>query len=160
MHALKYESRFAIASMMGRLMAGPASQLSADTIVPVPLHASRRRERGYDQAALLARASARELDIEVLAALQRVRKTRQQVDLSPAERRENVAGAFHANHQFAGDTIILVDDVFTTGSTMRSAARTLLDAGAGTVYGLTFGLAMPGSDRTATTLPRAGRKSP
>jgi ComF family protein len=147
-HALKYEGRHAISSMMGRLMAEAAAPVAADLLVPIPLHTSRRRERGYDQAALLTRAAARELQLPAsLDTLRRVRKTRQQVRLTLEERRLNVEGAFVVTRTLDGETVLLLDDVFTTGSTMRSAAEELRKAGAGSVVALVFGLATIGDDR-------------
>jgi ComF family protein len=146
-HALKYEGRHAISAMMGKLMAGMASELPAELVVSTPLHATRRRERGYDQAALLARAMSRQLGVSCdEKALKRTRRTRQQVSLGPEERRENVAGAFAAMHPFRGERILLVDDVYTTGATMGAAADALVERGAASVVGVVFGYAHGGGD--------------
>jgi ComF family protein len=148
-HALKYEGRHAISSTMGKLMAGSCREFEAELVVPTPLHVSRRRERGYDQAALLARAIARELSLpHDLNALKRIRRTRQQVSLGPEERRNNVAGAFAAVRQLDAETVLLVDDVYTTGATMDAAASALLQSGARSVIGVVFGYAEIGHDST------------
>ncbi len=147
-HALKYEGRHAISSTMGRLMAAALQDGVPDLVTPVPLHRARRRERGYDQAALLARTLAAELGVPCDAgALARTRRTQQQVTLGPEQRRSNVAGAFIAQRVLNGQTVLLVDDVFTTGATMRAAARAVLDAGGGEVTGMVFAYATVGRDR-------------
>ena len=108
-----------------------------DVDVRVPLHRSRLRRRGFNQAELLARSLANEIKSPVSDTIQVVRKTRDQVELSAAERRENVSGAFRARGCVRG-TILLIDDVFTTGATMSSCAETLLRAGAQEVHGLSL----------------------
>jgi len=149
-HALKYENKHAIAPLMGRLMARAARDLEADLVVPTTLHRSRRRERGYDQAGLLARVIARELKIDLdVAVLERVRRTKQQVALGPEERRRNVAGAFRVTRPLHGETVLLVDDVLTTGATIEAAATALLEGGARSVLGVVFGSAEIGQDSHA-----------
>lgn len=138
-HALKFGERHAISAMMGRLMAGAALSHGVDIVVPVPLHPARRRERGYDQAAMLARHIARSLDKPCRKkALQRVRKTKQQVSLDGIHRHENVRGAFAPRERLQGETILLVDDVLTTGATMSAAAEAARDAGAGGIIACVF----------------------
>lgn len=146
-HALKYEERHAIASTMGALMAQAATGIPARVVAAVSLHPGRRRQRGYDQAALLARVLGHRLGIATEAGLlQRTRATRQQVSLSAEERRRNVAGAFTARRSLSGDTVLLVDDVMTTGATMNAAAVALREAGAREVWGAVFAIATPGRD--------------
>jgi competence protein ComFC len=87
-----------------------------DAGVPVPLHRSRPRKRGFNQAELLARGVAEKMTATVSDTLEVVRSTRDQVELSAAQRRANVAGAYAATVPLRG-TILLVDDVFTTGAT-------------------------------------------
>lgn len=103
-----------------------------DLIVPVPLHAKRRRERGYNQSELLAKALARQVAIPFHAGLIRVRPTLPQVGLSHSERTENVRKAFRCARTLpvSKQRILLIDDVMTTGATVASAARALLDGGA------------------------------
>lgn len=155
-HALKYEGKHAIAPMMGRLMAEATRDLDVDLVMATPLHTARRRERGYDQATLLARTIARELHLGFDdKALRRVRRTRQQVSLGPDERRSNMLGAFEAVHQLPGASVLLVDDVYTTGATLEAAAAALLEGGARSVVGVVFGYAEFGQDATG---PRSGRR--
>lgn len=113
-----------------------APSLRPDLIVPVPLHPRRLRERGFDQAAILARAVARQRqEAPWRPLLARRIDTQRQTDLSRAERAANVRGAFYARGE-APPCIWLIDDVATTGSTLREAARALRDAGAETVVGV------------------------
>jgi ComF family protein len=107
-----------------------------DLVVPVPLHPRRLRERGFSPAALLARTLAREARVRVAPTLlTRVRDTRSQTELSRAERRRNVVGAF-APRATAPARLWLVDDVATTGSTLAEAARALRRAGAEDIVGV------------------------
>lgn len=110
-----------------RRVPGPAP----DLIVPVPLHPLRLRQRGFSPAGLLAAAlgRARELPVDP-AALARFRNTPSQTRLARSERARNVSGAFRARGRSLPERIWLVDDVVTTGSTLREAARTLRGAGA------------------------------
>jgi ComF family protein len=146
-HALKYENRHAISGLMGRLMAETCRSIGADAVAHVALHRSRRRERGFDQAWMLASHLARSLQIPFHGdAVVRTRKTRQQVGLGPAERRGNVAGAFGAARRVSGQSLLLVDDVYTTGSTLQAAGRALKDAGAEGVTAVVFARAQAGRD--------------
>jgi ComF family protein len=107
--------------------------------VPVPLHPQRLEERGYNQSALLATTFCGAVGLPLqLAWLERVRETRQQVELGPSERHANVEGAFYATEAVAGQRLLLIDDVYTTGSTLRACAAAALTAGAAVVYGLTL----------------------
>jgi len=111
--------------------------LTVDAVVPVPLHASRVRYRGYNQSALLAAAFSRRMGYAYWEdALARSRKTRSQVGLSPAERWANVWQAFSVRASVGGAHLLLVDDVMTTGSTLVEASRVLHAAGAGRVQAL------------------------
>ena len=110
--------------------------LRPDVIVPVPLHPRRLRERGFNQASLMARAvSKRTPGVPVQALLKRSLDTQRQTELSRSERRRNLRGAFRAERPVA-PCVWLVDDVTTTGSTLAEAARTLRSAGAKTVVGI------------------------
>lgn len=134
---LKYDGLFALARPLGSLMAlhWPEWDQSPDLIVPIPLHTRRQRVRGFNQSTLLAQQLSPSIGIEVNDHdLQRVRHTKPQVGLTPTQRRDNVWDAFTAEPQsFRGRHILLLDDVFTTGATMTSAANTLLNAGAESV---------------------------
>jgi ComF family protein len=105
----------------------------------VPLYPLRESQRGYNQAALLARPLAERLDFPYAPGLlARRRQTAPQVGLSRARRRENVRDAFDARPGVEGRVVLLVDDVTTTGSTLASAATACLAAGATRVYALTL----------------------
>jgi ComF family protein len=146
-HALKYYGRHAIASTMARIMAQAVTGFPIDRVVPVSLHRSRLRERGYDQAELLARGVAGALDLRCEPdTLTRVRRTRQQTTLSADQRKRNVTGAFETREDVSGETVLLIDDVYTTGATMEAAASALRAAGADRVLAVTFGLAVFGRD--------------
>lgn len=142
--ALKYRRQRRLAEPLGDLLASAVTRLDLrpDVVVPVPLHASRKRERGYNQAELLARRCARTLGLPCeAAALTRARATPPQVGLSSAERRINVAGAFiiaaaERAAALAGKRILLIDDVATTGSTLDAAASALLSSAPAAVLGL------------------------
>jgi ComF family protein len=133
----KYEGYFGLARPLGELMLDgwPGWQRTVDLVIPVPLHAARQRERGYNQSELLARFLARQLGWRVeTAALKRVRRTRPQVGLNMVERRANVSGAFIAEPSLVkGKQILLIDDVRTTGATLVASAEVLLAAGANAV---------------------------
>lgn len=136
-HRYKYEGYFALAGPLGDLMAArwPSWTTPPDLIMPIPLHKKRHRHRGYNQSALLAKPLARAAGLAYNeAALRRIRHTVPQVGLGPEQRAENVRDAFAADdEEVAGKHILLIDDVLTTGATMRSAAETLLNAGASSV---------------------------
>lgn len=138
-HALKYRGYTRVVErLMAPLMLGALDVSHRyDAVVPVPLHRSRLRRRGFNQAALMAKAIARELDAGLSDTLEVVRRTRDQVELSGAGRRANVAGAFRARGRVSGN-ILLIDDVFTTGATMSECAGVLMQAGAREVRALSF----------------------
>ena len=110
-----------------------------DWLVPVPLHAARRREREFNQAGELARLVADRHGERVLHALRRVRYTTTQTRLDREERMQNLRNAFRVRHRrtVSGSHLILVDDVFTTGSTVDECARVLKKAGAASVRVIT-----------------------
>jgi len=110
-----------------------------DCVCAVPLHRVRKRERGYNQSELLARKLASELGLPFVQPIYRRVYTRSQTNLSRQARLQNLAGAFalRKRSDIAGKRVILVDDVFTTGSTVNEAAQTLKDAGAAKVAVLT-----------------------
>ncbi len=105
-----------------------------DAVAPVPMPASKEMERGFNQSALLARGLARRLQKNFLKnALAVARQPQQQSKLNKMDRRENVKGLFRASKQVSEKSILLVDDIFTTGETAAECARTLKEAGAETV---------------------------
>jgi ComF family protein len=122
-----------------------SAEWSPTLIVPVPLAQARERQRGYNQVALLARLLADRLDCRFTCeGLARIRATRSQVGLGPAERMRNVRGAFQAReNEVRGQVVCLVDDLLTTGATLAACAEALLSAQALDVFGLTVGRAGP-----------------
>jgi ComF family protein len=134
---LKDGSREGLAELVAaQWVAGATATLAnepIDCVVPVPLHWLRRWRRGYNQSATLAKAWAARLRVPFLPrALRRIKNTKQQSGLSPAARRANIHGVFRAAKSIplAAKTVLLIDDVMTTGSTAHEAARTLRAAGA------------------------------
>ena len=135
-HLLKYKGKRSVGTRLGVMLAQvlrdrPRWQ-EADLIIPVPLHKSRLRERGYNQSFLIGKALGEKLRKPLRPELLvRKRSTRSQTKLNVAERIENVSGAFRVNHpeQLDGKRIILVDDIITTGATADACSRSLLNAG-------------------------------
>lgn len=119
-------------------------------LVPVPVHSSRLQERGYNQARLLAEAASPILGVPVIEEGIVVRRaaTGPSSRLSPSERRANLRGAFRVVRPaaVAGKVLCVVDDIYTTGATLDEMARTLLQAGAAAVYGLTLSIAVHEED--------------
>ena len=143
MHALKYRGLRSIAGPLADLMADywRRTPLPADVIVPVPLHRQRLRERGYNQAAVLAQAFGHEISLPVRENwLVRTRATATQIDLDAAERKQNVAHAFQCrdDDSIAGRQVLLIDDVCTTGATLDACSQALQQAGAQSVWGFTL----------------------
>jgi len=133
---LKYGRKVAIARTMARYMAPLVAADGQALLVPVPLHRSRLWRRGFNQSALVARELSRQLRIRAEPMLlRRIRRTPPLKGMSPQQRRKTVAGAFRVRDRsaVAGKTIILIDDVLTTGSTAEACARTLKRAGAARV---------------------------
>lgn len=140
-HGLKYRQGRFVAPFAAELLVRSlaARPLQADVLVPVPLAAARRRERGYNQSELIAEQLGAAIGVPVVpSALERVRATPRQVGLTGAERRLNVQGAFACPDPsiVAGRRVVLIDDVATTGSTLEACAEPLKVAGAIRVFGL------------------------
>lgn len=133
--AAKFHDREDIARGLGRLLAQHITPVGCTAVVPLPLAAGRRFTRGYNQSVLLAREVASAHQLPLVHGLKRTRATATQHMLPLVERHGNLANAFAARHRFSG-RVVLVDDVITTGATMRSAARALFAAGATEVHGL------------------------
>src|SRR5437868_12577486 len=133
---LKYGRKVAIARTMARYMAPLVGDGADRLLVPVPLHRTRLWGRGFNQSALVARELSLRLGIATdPLALARTRRTPPLKGMSPLQRRKTVAGAFRVRDRkaIAGKTVILIDDVLTTGSTAEACARTLKRAGAARV---------------------------
>ena len=132
-HAIKFQGFDIAAAPAGARLADTVRRSgfdAHDAVVAVPSTRRRNRERGYDPGALLAQELGRRLSLRILPALTRVRETRPQSALGASERRSNVAGAFRGRPMAAGRSLLLVDDVMTTGATAFTAAGALRDAGA------------------------------
>jgi ComF family protein len=149
LHALKFGGKRAMAVPLGDLLAEAGATLlpagPADLLVPVPLHPRRQRERGFNQAALLAERVGRVWGRPVMAsALVRTMATPPQTELSGEARRRNVRGAFAVvrPRQVAGRRVLLIDDVMTTGATVEACAAPLRGAGAAEVGVLTVARAV------------------
>jgi ComF family protein len=150
-HALKYDGLPRIADDLAAAM-GPLRPPTdgPSALIPIPLARKRLRERGYNQSEVLARALARQWRIPLLNLLARTRETPTQTALTPETRLANVRAAFavanvqcsmindHSTLNIEHSTLIIVDDVFTTGATLAEAARALEQAGARRIYGVTF----------------------
>ena len=130
---LKYGRKVALARTMAHYMAPLVSRSTDAILVPVPLHRTRLWSRGFNQSALVARELGRRLNLRSAPmALRRIRRTPPLRGMSPIQRRQTVAGAFRIadREAIAGKTVILIDDVLTTGSTAEACARALKRAGA------------------------------
>ena len=144
-HQFKYGSKSGLSKFLGPLLArfaGKIFQPSPDLLtMPVPLHPKRLRERGFNQSLLLARHVALQLGTTLdFLSLRRIRYTSPQTGLGKEERRKNVRNAFKLVHEdvVKGKTILLVDDVATTGNTLNECARTLKRSGSRDVFCLVF----------------------
>ncbi|MBI4464119.1 MAG: ComF family protein [Acidobacteria bacterium] len=150
---LKYDGLRPLARPLGNCLANAFHRLTGDSwdwVVPVPLHPKRKRQRGFNQAELLAARLSRLCRVPLGSRdCVRVRETRPQTGLRAAERRKNVAGAFHVPHpqRVRSRRLLLVDDVLTTGATANACARALLDAGAEGVWVVTLARAHPADPR-------------
>jgi ComF family protein len=146
-HLLKYERVRPAANVLGRMLAEVVADLAEafasepPVVIAVPLHSSKAQERGFNQSELIARAMLKlkpaALDVKLnTTALVRSRATESQTGLTPLQRRENVRGAFRVSHcePIRGRDILLIDDVFTTGTTVSECARVLRRAGARRVF--------------------------
>jgi len=148
-HALKYDRLHSAARGLGRMLAEAVAQLAGEAsaemlVVPVPLHRSKYVQRGFNQARSLATHALNFLGKShpewrltlASSTLMRLRATQSQAGLTPRQRRLNVRGAFtvSAPTAVASKHILLIDDILTTGATARAAAKTLMEAGAASVW--------------------------
>jgi len=130
------------AADMKEKLAPQIRQMHAQAFVPIPLHKSKKRVRGYNQAEVLAKELSKQLGIPVLDNfLIRTRKTVPQKELNPAERQNNLKKAFKiTENDVKLKTIILVDDIYTTGSTIDAATEVLIDSGVEKVFYLSLAI--------------------
>jgi ComF family protein len=147
LHRLKYRRDIGMGESLADQMAGFVRQLRwpIDTLIPIPLGKKRLKERGYNQVAMVAIPLSIHLGLDyVPSALARARETRSQVGLSAGERQENVKDAFFADgKKISGHSVLLMDDVSTTGATLSSAAEALYASGAKNVFAITVARALP-----------------
>ena len=146
LHTLKYRRNIGLGESFAAQMAGfvRALGLQADILIPVPLGRKRLKERGYNQVALVARPLAYEVGLDYKpGALWKARETRSQVGLNVSQRRENVQGAYQADSKIVQSrSIVLMDDVATTGSTISACTEALFSAGASEVAVITIARAL------------------
>lgn len=146
-HALKYQGQQRLAEPLGLLLARAFMHygMRADALIPLPLHAQRQQQRGYNQATLLARICAAHLKVPCLEdVVIRPRSTHVQVGLNAWQRQQNVYGAFALapgarTGTLANATLVLIDDVCTTGATLEACAAPLYAAGIRAIWGLVLG---------------------
>lgn len=146
LHALKYKGNKDVGILLGQMF-GQELEASghlpeAEIILSIPLHPKKRKQRGYNQSDLLAEGLSRAINIPWSGTmLQRVRYTATQTGKTKIERRENVQGVFAVKEGFCPKSVILIDDVLTTGATLEECARTLLASGCKQFHILTIALA-------------------
>ncbi len=141
-HGFKYRGRQDAAQAAGRWMAGHFARFGelsgCDALVPVPLHPRRLRERGYNQAEILARELSRATGLPMKNLLERPKATKPQWDLDQEARRQNLSGAFVAKPQVKGLRLLIIDDICTSGSSLEECGRALHRAGASRVAAFVF----------------------
>ena len=149
-HRFKYGHRVHLCQPLGLLTARALAPFSIEAapelIVPVPLHRKRLRQRGFNQSQLIGGLLAQQWGgVLELGNLRRVRWTEPQTSLDAADRRDNVSGAFAVRNprRLAGKRVLLVDDVLTTGSTMRACAEALRQAGVAEIFAVTVARSLP-----------------
>ncbi len=135
-HALKFQARYSCARLMGDLLADKLVDLEEKpgAIIPVPLHPSRYRERGYNQSLEIARTLSNRLDIPLdYQSCTRVHATQAQTELTAVQRRRNIKNAFAIAKPLTATHVAILDDVVTTGATVNELAKVLRKAGAGRI---------------------------
>ena len=150
LHTIKYRRNIGLADALAVDVVEFVQQLNwnVDVLIPIPLGKARLKERGYNQVALVAQPLAYDLGISYAPnGVRKIRETRSQVGLTAAERRENVRAAYQADpSEVKRKSVLLMDDVATTGSTISTCAEALLAAGAAEVYALTIARALSHHD--------------
>lgn len=168
-HLYKYERVRPVANVLGRVLADVIACTELPytlSVVPVPLYAAKARERGFNQSERIARAALKRLErpqwLYEPGLLRRVKPTASQTGLTGHQRRENVRGAFKCDAKLHGRSILLIDDVFTTGATAAECAKVLRRAGAAEVYVVTLARAMrpePKFDTALTAVSASGQEN-
>ncbi len=146
-HRFKYGKKVPLGKRLGQRLGetinGNSTFLESDFLIPVPLHKSRYRERGFNQSEIIAEEISKVRGIAVSKnVLRRKKNTKDQTNFSPQQREENVRGAFVVTQpeMIRGKNVILVDDVITTGATLSECARMLKQAGAEKILGMTIAM--------------------
>jgi len=148
--ALKYQHRLSIAPLLGEALADAAgARARPDVLIPMPLHPTRLRQRGFNHATEIAREVAMRLNMPLsLTMCVRVRDTPPQVALAYDQRRRNVRDAFACHEDVTGKRVALIDDVMTTGTSLDELAKTLIKAGAREVEAWVVARTLPPADQT------------
>ena len=168
-HLLKYQQVRPAADVLGRMLGEAMTRMGTDPpsgllrVIPVPLHRKKQAQRGFNQSEMIARAAMKRVTnparYQILTGvLQRTRETGSQIGLTRHQRRENLRGAFAVSdaRQIANREILLVDDVFTTGTTVSECARVLRKAGARRVWVATVARTLKAS--SALVVPDEGQE--
>ncbi len=145
-HSLKYGRKFLLGILLGELLGQKLrrdfSGYKIDMVVPVPLHHLRKAERQFNQSYYVAKGVSKAAGLIIKGGLvKRTRYTESQTTMKISERERNVKNAFRSKRKLHGESILLVDDVITTGATIHECGKALLDAGAGKVYAASAAIA-------------------
>ncbi len=145
-HSLKYGKKFLLGTFLGTLLAETIKTdfcgYKIDMIVPVPLHQLKKAEREYNQSLFIAKGISKATGISIRSRqIKRKKYTESQTSMNLAKRDENIRGAFVSPKKLNGENILLVDDVITTGATIRECGRVLQGAGAGKIYAASVAVA-------------------
>ncbi|WP_105616955.1 ComF family protein [Vallitalea okinawensis] len=145
-YRLKYGKRKEIGTAFGKMMAkyleDEIDHLDISVIIPVPLHPSREMQRGYNQAGVIAKTLAKELNLPVdINYLLRIKATKPQSSLNLRGRQNNLKNAFSISNQQQYEQVLLIDDIYTSGNTMDQCAKVLKEAGTKKVYFITAAIA-------------------
>jgi ComF family protein len=139
--ACKYQNQPELATYLGNLLGAAWLQCYQDLpklyVVPIPLHIDKQRERGFNQATLIAQGFCRQTRLPIDQSLQRIKSTQAQFQLSPIDRQRNLQDAFQLKkgHQLTGQSVLLIDDIYTTGATI-SATSEVLQASGVNIFGV------------------------
>lgn len=142
LHKLKYEGRTGLARVIAGLMEERLKNegLKTDAIIPVPIHEKKLEARGFNQSYMIAEELGRRLGRPVIDCMERTRETKAQYNLDKVQRQMNIVDAFSVRIRYNIDkykSILLLDDIYTTGSTVNECSKTLKEAGAGAIYVIT-----------------------